>query len=230
MLEDLHRVGTPGVNFYILRDRAGLILIDAGFVGGRGALRRAIQVRGWERHPVVGIIVTHGHLDHICHVGRIARETGAWVAAPRLDFPHYQGTPSYAGMSRVTGVLESIGRPIFQFTPFTPDRLLDDGDYLDVWHGLQVIHLPGHTAGHSGFYCKSLGLLFSADTFASGPFIPQFPPAIFNSYPGKMTSSVEKALSLDLVGILPNHGDNAPPAVHLERLRRLHAGRSLRSV
>ena len=221
MLEDLHRVGTPGVNFYILRDRTGLILIDAGFIGGRFALRRAIRARGWEKEPIVGIIVTHGHLDHICHVGQIAKETGAWIAAPRLDLPHYLGTPTYAGMSQVTGALERMGRPLFKYVPFTPDRLLDDGDHLDVWHGLQVVHLPGHTAGHSGFYCQTLRLLFSADLFASGPIVPQYPPDIFNSFPAAMPASVDRALALDIDGILPNHGDNASPAIHLRRLRHL---------
>jgi hypothetical protein len=30
---------------------------------------------------------------------------------------------------------------------------------------------------------------------------------------------VAKALELDLVGIIPNHADNASPATHLDRLR-----------
>lgn len=53
------------------------------------------------------------------------------------------------------------------FRKFTPMRLLDHGEFLDIWHGLTVIHLPGHTAGHSGFYCKCRKLLFCSDLFAS---------------------------------------------------------------
>lgn len=169
------------VNFYVLRDSRGLDLLDGGFVGGRRLLRRALERCGWASEPIVGIVVTHGHLDHILNVGRLAQETGAWIAAPRMDAAHYEGHPTYRGAARVTGVLESVGRPVLGFRPFTPDRLLDDGDTLDLWEGLTVVHLPGHTAGHSGFYCERLRLLFCGDLFCSHRRWSHLPPAIFNS-------------------------------------------------
>ncbi len=222
MQDDLLQIRTLGVNFYVLRDAKGLYLIDGGFIGGRHHLRRALKKRGWDHEPIVGIIVTHGHLDHILNVGKIAEETGAWIAAPRLDFSHYQGCPSYHGASRVTGLLEAIGRPLLGFRRFTPTRLLDDGDVLDIWHGLTVIHLPGHTAGHSGFYCEKLKLLFSSDLFASYGYFPHLPPKIFNCDGDEIQRSITKALELDLTGILPNHGDDSPPEEHLNRLIAIH--------
>ncbi|HYF33835.1 MAG TPA: MBL fold metallo-hydrolase [Prosthecobacter sp.] len=138
-------------------------MLDAGFIGGRGQLMRALRRRGWEKEPIRGIIVTHGHLDHILNVPLIARETGAWIAAPRIDAEHYAGRASYKGWARVTGWLEGLGRPLLGYQPFVPDRWLDDGDFIDVWHGLRAVHLPGHTHGHMGFYCERFKLLFSGD-------------------------------------------------------------------
>jgi glyoxylase-like metal-dependent hydrolase (beta-lactamase superfamily II) len=31
---------------------------------------------------------------------------------------------------------------------------------LDLWFGLRVMHLPGPTPGHCGFYCRHIGVLF----------------------------------------------------------------------
>jgi glyoxylase-like metal-dependent hydrolase (beta-lactamase superfamily II) len=222
MDDDLLQIRSPGVNFYVLRGPEGLYLIDGGFIGGRHLLRRGLERRGWHGERMVGILVTHGHLDHVLNVGRMAEETGAWIAAPRLDAAHYEGRPSYRGVAKVTGVLEAIGRPLLGFRKFHPSRLLDEGDFLDIWDGLSVIHLPGHTAGHSGFYCARRRLLFCGDLFASYRSISHLPPAIFNSEGAAIPGSVTKALELDLEGVLPNHGDDAPPRVHLERLRALH--------
>lgn len=221
MRDDLLQVRSLGINFYVLRDSDGLYLIDCGFIGGRALLRRALQRRAWNHLPIIGIIVTHGHLDHILNVSSIAADTGAWIAAPRLDQAHYDGHPLYSGPSRVTGMLEAAGRPLLGFRPFVPTHLLDDGDHIDVWHGLATVHLPGHTAGHCGFYCCSLKLLFCADLFASYGSLSHFPPPILNLDSQRVFQSASKALELDLTGILPNHCDRASPEVHLLRLKKL---------
>jgi glyoxylase-like metal-dependent hydrolase (beta-lactamase superfamily II) len=72
-----------------------------------------------------------------------------------------------------------------------------------------------------GFYCERLRLLFSGDLFASYRGVAQFPPSIFNSEPTQLATSMAKALSLDLAGVIPNHCDRATPEEHLQRLRRL---------
>src|SRR4051794_28919034 len=107
--DDILQVRAPALNFYVLRDAAGLYLIDAGFIGGRFLLQGALRQHGWEFKSIRGIIVTHGHLDHILNVATLAQETGAWIAAPRLDASHYSGHPGYRGWARVTGCLERVG-------------------------------------------------------------------------------------------------------------------------
>ncbi|HBN77787.1 MAG TPA: hypothetical protein DD473_18655 [Planctomycetaceae bacterium] len=77
LYDDLLQVRAPAVNFYVLRDSSGLTLLDAGFIGGRSLLRQALKKQEWEREPIRGIIVTHGHLDHILNVAKVAREAGA---------------------------------------------------------------------------------------------------------------------------------------------------------
>ena len=88
---DLLQINSFGVSFYALKDRASLYLIDGGFIGGIAKLRSALKAVGWDKIPIKGIILTHGHLDHILNIGRLAEETGAWIAAPKLDHKYYSG-------------------------------------------------------------------------------------------------------------------------------------------
>jgi glyoxylase-like metal-dependent hydrolase (beta-lactamase superfamily II) len=221
VFDDLLAIRAAIVTFYVLKDDTGLYLIDTGFINGKRFLRRELKRRGWDHLPLRGILLTHGHLDHTLNAVPMAKKYGAWIAGPRLDADHYLGRAKYTGLARVTAFLEGVGRPMFGYQPFTPDRWIDPDDELPIWGGLKAIHLPGHTAGHTAYYSPQRKVLFSADLFNSLPVWSPPPPDIFNSFPEQIPAAIDTALKLDLVGLLPNHCDESSPAVHLARLRRL---------
>ena len=96
------------------------------------------------------------------------------------------------------------------------DRTFNDGELLPYWGGLRVVHLPGHTRGHCGFYSERHDLLFSGDLFASYFFGSHRPPAILNSVPEHFAASFRRVAELNPRWIVPNHYD----LLDGERLRR----------
>ncbi len=196
-------------------------LIDTGLVGEPGLIRRRMRQLGLGPEAIQGILLTHGHLDHAGNLAALKSWTGARVYGHPVEQLHVDGRYPYQGIARWCGRLEAAGRAILRYRPATIDEFFGDGDELPFWGGLRVVHLPGHSEGHCGFYSARHDLLFSGDLFASYFFKVHLPPPILNSRPELIPGSLRKALRLDPRWILPNHYDVCDGALHKRRFVEL---------
>jgi glyoxylase-like metal-dependent hydrolase (beta-lactamase superfamily II) len=215
--------GVMGVCHLLIEpDGRGAVLLDTGLVGEPVQIRWHLRKLGLDRRKVRAILLTHGHLDHAGHAAWAKAWTGAPVCAHPLEQAHLDGTYPYAGSNRWCGRLERAGRLVFGTgAPVPIDRPLADGDELPFWGGLRVVHLPGHTLGHCGFYSARHDVLFSGDLFASYFFNAHLPPAILNSAPALIPASLEKARALNPRFIVPQHYDVLDGLLHRRRFDRL---------
>lgn len=192
-------------------------LLDTGMVGEPVMIRRLLRRLGLAPESIEAIVLTHGHLDHAGNLARLKEWTGARVYGHPAEQQHVDGRYPYQGTARWCGRLESLGRRAFRYRPALIDEFLADDDLLPFWGGLRVVHLPGHTEGHCGFYSEKHDLLFSGDLFASYFFNPHLSPAVFTSQPERMTGSLRRVLELDPRWIVPNHYDVLDGALHKRR-------------
>ena len=142
-----------GINTFLL-GTGEVTVIDPGpdLPAHRDAILAAL-------HPgerICRILVTHPHLDHSPLARPLAGSTGAEV----LGFG-----PPEAGRSELMQALaqaDAIGGGEGVDHGFSPDRRLSDGDRLTGGGiALEVIHTPGHFAGH---LCLAWGdRLFTGD-------------------------------------------------------------------
>jgi len=127
-------VGSLSANCYIVGSevvREGMV-IDPG--GNAEVICKAITDSGLD---IKIIVLTHGHSDHIAALYDVQERTGAEVAIHIEDADFLEGHG-----------LHSSQFGISYRTPHPPDRLLREGDIIDVggWH-FSVLHTPGHTPG-----------------------------------------------------------------------------------
>lgn len=220
--------GLIGVCHLLLEeDGRSAIMIDTGLAGEGWQIRRALRRWGLASHDVRAILLTHGHLDHTGNLAWLDECTGAKIFAHPNEQAHIDGRYPYAGINRWCGRLEKLGRFVLRCgRPAKIDCVIADGDELPFWGGLRVVHLPGHTLGHCGFFSARHDLLFCGDLFDSYFFHTGLSPRILDSAPDLIPASLEKARRLNARYLLPQHYDFLDPALHRRRFERMMARRT----
>lgn len=206
----------------LLYDGDNSVLVDTGLAGESFRIRRLFRRLGQPPQSLKAIVLTHGHLDHAGNLARLKAWSGARIYAHTLEQAHIDGTYPYTGVNRWCGRLEAFGRKATGYHPAPIDEFLADGQPLPFWGGLEVVHLPGHTLGHCGFYSAKHNLLFSGDMMASYFFNVHKPWAIFNTAPALLPASAEKIRRLRPRWIIPLHFDVLDGELHRRRFAKLY--------
>jgi glyoxylase-like metal-dependent hydrolase (beta-lactamase superfamily II) len=208
--------------FHLLVEGERAWLIDTGMSPAEPALLRRLMRRlGLRPEAIAGILLTHGHLDHAGNLAELKEWTGAPVYGHPAEQRHVDGTYPYEGTALWCGRMEAVGRRAFRYRPAQIDQAVGEGDELPAWGGLRVVHLPGHSDGHCGFYSTKHDLLFSGDLFASYFFNTHLPPPILNTRQELIPAALRRVLELDPRWIVPNHYDVLDGELHKRRFREL---------
>jgi len=208
---------------FLLIDRARreATLIDAGLAGERRQFEEALAAEGLGWQNLKAILLTHGHFDHTGNLFWIKKLTGVPLCAHPLEQEYIDGTHRYRGVGRLCGLGQQFGRALMRYEPVKINEALMPGAELPFWGGLKVLHLPGHTEGHCGFYSQRFDLLFSGDLFASYSFGACLPPFLFNSCPEKLGDSLRAVRHLAPRRLIVNHADRLDGELHRRRFDEL---------
>lgn len=184
-------VGPVYTNCYIVNKEgsASCLVVDPGDEGEKIASYIKKKNLSCE-----GILLTHGHFDHITGVSELISLVGGKVYACEkerelLMDPHLNA-------SALTG----------REVALEPEILLRDGQHFET-AGLafRVIHTPGHTKGGCCYYSEEEKILFSGDTI----FMESIGRTDLPTGNGRelLDSVRNKVLALpDDVKIYPGHG------------------------
>ncbi len=167
----LHLISLSFVNVYLLDD-GELTLIDAGIAGSEKRILRALAELGKQPGDLRHILITHLHMDHVGGLPALQRASGARVWMGAADAATYRQGQSMRPVQPAPGWLNRLvgmgmrspadRPPLPETAPLAHE--LRGGERLDFAGGLQVIHAPGHTAGHTIFlWPKHGGVLILGD-------------------------------------------------------------------
>ena len=183
-------LGPMGTNCYVVRLDAGspeAAVVDPS--GTATELRLTLARLGTS---CAGILVTHGHFDHLLGVADLAEGTGAPVHMPEgeralLESPQPAHAP--AGIT---------------VRAHAPEVLVSGGETIEVAGiAFDVLAVPGHSPAHVAYH--SAGCLFSGDVlFAGSVGRTDLPGADWETLVASIRSLAE-ALPPETV-VYPGHG------------------------
>ena len=211
----------------------GMLLIDAGpdSDAAFAALEQGLRDAGGDLADVRGVLFTHAHPDHHGGAARLRERAPAWHAlhAAEAEFAGRMRAESRAdglvaleawlaqlgaAADETRGILEMVSGFAIRAAGPPPDRLLADGDRIEIAGGeLVALHTPGHAPGHLCFVHPSAELVFTGDHVLS-PTTPNVSISRFtigNPLADYLAALARIAELGDILG-LPGHQDRVAVA------------------
>ena len=132
-------LGALGTNCYVLWDEKGEgVVIDPA-----DNAEVIMEFLGQNNITLRWVWLTHAHFDHMLAASDLLRQTGAQLAV------HTKDAAALCDPDRNLSAWD----PAFRLEPLKADRLLYEGDRLQVGEMcLTVLHTPGHTEGTMSFF------------------------------------------------------------------------------
>lgn len=176
------------VNVYALREGKGWAIIDTGFASKRArAIWQAIMAGPLLGLPIVRVIVTHHHPDHIGLAGWMQTEFGAtlwttrtaWLMARMLtldkhEIPADESLLHYrsGGMDAAIYVKRQSEKP-FNFADMVAPlplgfKRIQEGEVIEIGGRTWDVRMGnGHAPEHATFWCREEPLLLAGDQILS---------------------------------------------------------------
>ena len=189
-------------SFFVTGDQR-LILVDTGFSDADAdIIMDAIKDMGHKHEELKLCILTHRHGDHTGGLKKLKKTLKFQVMAHELDMPAIQKSTGY-----------------------DVEHVVKGGEQLPDCGGINVLHTPGHTAGHISLHLPRIKTMIAGDAVVSAGEHLVVSPAYLSSDPEAANESVKRliAMNLDLERLLVGHGDDVYGGAK-ENMARIFAG------
>jgi glyoxylase-like metal-dependent hydrolase (beta-lactamase superfamily II) len=205
----VHIISLGFVNAVVLEDATGPILVDTGMPDSADKIIEGLEVIGHTPGDVQKIILTHKHIDHTGSLAVLKRATKAPALMHAIDAASVRKGEAMLPVKPAPGLFSKMMAASMRMfsadlAPVEIEEEVQNGNKLPLAGGIEVIHTPGHSAGHiSLFLPRDGGILIVGDA-AINVLGLRFPP-IFEDMAAGITS-LQRLSSLQFDTAVFMHG------------------------
>lgn len=167
--QGVHTISLGIVNVVVLEDAAGPILVDTGMPDSADEIIEGLETLGHTPDDVQKIILTHKHIDHTGSLAALKHATKAPALLHAIDAASVRKGEAMLPVKSSPGLFSKLMAASMRMfsadlAPVEIEEEVQDDDKLPLAGGIQVIHTPGHSAGHiSLFLPRDGGILIVGD-------------------------------------------------------------------
>lgn len=218
--DTVHFAQTDLVNWTLVTDDNGVVLIDAGFPGQRDEVLGSVRQLGFDVNDIHAILLTHAHVDHFGTAIWFAKTHGTQVFchASEVDHAHREYLEQVSTLALAAKALSpryltwslDIARVGALTRAGIPSAHALTAEVAAALPGTPTaVPTPGHTSGHCSYVVD--GVLVSGDALVTGHPVskhhgPQLLPGLFNHDQDACVRSLSALAALDADVLLPGHG------------------------
>ncbi|HUS77052.1 MAG TPA: MBL fold metallo-hydrolase [Patescibacteria group bacterium] len=190
VLEGLHSInlsegGGLSLECWLLDCPEGLVLVDTGMRDpALEKIEAELKGMGKSWRDIDVCLITHKHGDHVANLAKVVELSGCKVMAHKGDAGEIQ---------------DSRGVPV---------EGLEHKQVLP-YCGVEVVHVPGHSAGNVSYYLPKQRALIAGDTiFGDDEGTLESPPERYCMDADQARREIKRLLDYDFDALLITHGKN----------------------
>jgi len=159
------------VNVYFISGSDGWVLVDAGLGSSYKKIKNVASQLFGADVPPVGIVLTHGHFDHVSSIKKLLADWQVPVYAHHLEMAYLTGKSAYPPAdSSVGGGLMAAMADLYPNEPLDLSgsvKSLPFDQSIPVLPGWKYFHTPGHSPGHVSLWRERDKVLIAGDAFVT---------------------------------------------------------------
>ncbi|MGL5414917.1 MAG: MBL fold metallo-hydrolase [Clostridium sp.] len=206
------------VNLAVVEDGNEMVLVDCGLPNSFELIKEKMAEKNLDINKLTKVIITHQDQDHMGSLKEIKDNVkGVQILASEEESKYISGKEEFLRIQNINKVINNVDAEtkktmeafkarVSSVKTVEVDRIVKDGDILDIAGGIEIVETPGHLPGHISVLIKKEKALVTGDALVveNGVLLASNPQYTLDMEMAK--KSIKKLLNYDIETLICYHG------------------------